>query len=138
MQLSLERELVNWHTRTTAFGAHGRFALVLRRVSALHERDPDGKRVYRRRVIGTVEQYPDEDAARGAVAVLVSEIKSRQPLMAVNPLTVAQLADHFEHRELGSDNNWRSHATKKTKVTAAVRTELSRPEARRKTKIFYR
>lgn len=62
----------------------------------------------------TVEQYPDEDAARAAVAVLVSEINSHQPLMAVNPLTVAQLADHFEPRELGSDDTWRSHATKKT------------------------
>lgn len=78
------------------------------------ERGPNGKRVYRRKVIGTVEQYPDEDAARGAVAVLVSEINSRQPLLAVNPLTVAQLADHFAQRELGSDNTWRSHATKKT------------------------
>lgn len=78
------------------------------------ERGPNGKRVYRQRVIGTVEQYPDEDAARAAVTVLVSEINSHQPLMAVNPLTVAQLADHFEQRELGSDNTWRSHATKKT------------------------
>jgi len=35
-------------------------------------------------------------------------------MLAVNPLTVTQLADHFEQRELGSDNTWRSHATKKT------------------------
>ena len=65
------------------------------------ERGPNRKRVYRRRVIGTVEQYQDEGAARGAVAVLVSEINSHQPIASVNPLTVAQLADHFEQRELG-------------------------------------
>jgi hypothetical protein len=28
-------------------------------------------------------------------------------------LTVAQLCDHFEQRELSKDNTWRSHATKK-------------------------
>lgn len=78
------------------------------------ERGPDGKRVYRKRVIGTVEQYPDEGAARGAVAALVSEINSHQPIAAPSPLTVTQLANHFEQRELGSDNTWRSYATKKT------------------------
>jgi len=78
------------------------------------ERGPSGKRVYRRRVIGTVEQYQDEGAARGAVAVLVSEINTHRPIASVNPLTVAQLADHFEQRELGRDNTWRTHATKKT------------------------
>jgi len=58
------------------------------------ERGPNRKRVYRRRVIGTVEQYQDKVAARGAVAVLVSEINSHQTIAPVNPLTVAQLADH--------------------------------------------
>ena len=29
-------------------------------------------------------------------------------------LTIAQLCDHFEQRELAKDNTWRSHATKKT------------------------
>lgn len=66
------------------------------------------KRVYRRRVIGTVEQYQHEGAARGAVAAQVSEINSHQPIAPVNPLTVAQLADHFEQRELGRDNTWRT------------------------------
>lgn len=77
------------------------------------ERGPNRKRVYRRRVIGTVEQYQDEGAARGAVAVLVSEINSHQPIAPVNPLTVAQLADHFEQRELGRDNTWRSYAPRR-------------------------
>jgi len=37
------------------------------------EKGPNTKRVYRRRVIGTVDEYPDEAAARCAVEVLVSE-----------------------------------------------------------------
>ena len=55
------------------------------------EKGPNTKRVYRRRVIGTVEQYPDEAAARRAVEVLVSEINSQQRIARCNPLTIAQL-----------------------------------------------
>jgi len=29
-------------------------------------------------------------------------------------MTVSQLSDHFEQRELGRDNTWRSYATKKS------------------------
>jgi hypothetical protein len=32
------------------------------------EKGPNGKRIYRKRVIGTIEEYPDKDAARNAVA----------------------------------------------------------------------
>src|SRR6201987_3197232 len=38
------------------------------------EKSPEGRRVYRKRVVGTVEQYPSEDAARRAVVGLVAEI----------------------------------------------------------------
>ena len=78
------------------------------------EKGPNTKRVYRRRVIGTVEQYPDEAAARRPVEVLLSEINSQQRIARCNPLTTTQLGDHFEQRELGRDHTWRSHATKKT------------------------
>jgi len=40
------------------------------------EKGPEGRRIYRKRVIGTLEQYPSEDAARRAVVGLVSEINS--------------------------------------------------------------
>ncbi len=33
--------------------------------------------------------------------------------MSSRSLTVAQLCDHFEQRELAKDNAWRSHGTKK-------------------------
>jgi integrase len=73
----------------------------------------DGKRVYHKKVVGTVERYPDENAARRSVAGLVSEINTDGRAANPRPLTVAQLCDHFEQRELAKENTWRSHATKK-------------------------
>ncbi|MGB8988304.1 MAG: site-specific integrase, partial [Candidatus Sulfotelmatobacter sp.] len=77
------------------------------------ETSPDGKRLYHKKIVGTVEQYPDENAARRTVSGLVSEINTDGS--STNPcvMTVAQLCDHFEQRELSMDNTWRSHATKK-------------------------
>jgi hypothetical protein len=78
------------------------------------EKSPEGRRVYRKRVTGTVEQYPSEDAARSTVVGLVAEINSGDRRMYSNSMTVSQLSDHFEQRELGPDNTWRSYATKKS------------------------
>ena len=36
----------------------------------------DGKRLYHKKVVGTVERYPDENAARRSVAGLVLEINT--------------------------------------------------------------
>src|SRR5215510_7276842 len=38
------------------------------------DRGPYGKRIYRKRVIGTVWQYPEADSARKAVSGLLREI----------------------------------------------------------------
>jgi integrase len=73
-----------------------------------------GARVQRKRVIGTIERYPNADAARSAVTVLLVEINSEQARIRTRSITVAQLCDHFERRELAKDNTWRSHGTKKT------------------------
>ena len=73
----------------------------------------DGKRLYRKKIVGTVEQYPDEDAARRSVVGLVSEINTDSRLVNYNAMTVGQLCDHFAQRELARENSWRSHATKK-------------------------
>jgi integrase len=73
----------------------------------------DGKRLYRKKIVGTVEQYPDEGAARRAVVGLVSEINTDARPTKPRAMTVAQLCDHFEQRELSKENTWRSRATKK-------------------------
>jgi integrase len=65
-------------------------------------------------VIGTVERYLDEAGARSAIAVLLAEINSDKVRMGSRSITVAQLCDHFEQRELARDNTWRSYSTKKT------------------------
>jgi integrase len=77
------------------------------------EKGPHGKRVYRKKVIGTVERYSDAEAARRAVTGLISEINSGDLRVRSNSMTVAQLGDHFEQRELTKENAWRSYSTKK-------------------------
>lgn len=73
-----------------------------------------GGRVQRKRVIGTIERYPSENAVRTAVTVLLAEINSEKARIRTRSITIAQLCDHFEQRELAKDNCWRSYATKKT------------------------
>jgi integrase len=78
------------------------------------EKDLRGARVQRKRVIGTVERYQDEAAARSAMALLLAELNSGKVRIGSSSITVAQLCDHFEQRELAQDNAWRSYSTKKT------------------------
>ena len=81
------------------------------------ERGVHGERIYRKRVIGTVAEYPDADAARRAVAGLLREINSADRRKGSCPMTVAEACDHFEQRELGKEDNWRSYSTKKAVST---------------------
>jgi integrase len=85
----------------------------------------DGKRLYHKKIVGTVEQYPDEDAARRSVVGLVSELNTDGRPPNSGTMTVAQLCDHFEQRELAKENTWRSHATKK--IYKAYLTRWIRP-----------
>lgn len=89
------------------------------------EVSPDGKRLHHKKIVGTVEQYPDENAARQAVVGLVSEITASSRPLNSCAMTVAQLCDHFAQRELANDNSWRSHATKK--IYQAYLTRWIRP-----------
>src|SRR5215471_13187682 len=77
------------------------------------ETDPKGKRMYHKKIIGTVEQYSDESAARLAVAGLTLEMNPGSRPTPSGFIAIAQLCDHFEQRELSNENTWRSHATKK-------------------------
>src|SRR5205809_4293968 len=86
----------------------------------------DGKRLYHKKILGTVEQYPDEDAVRRSVVGLVSELNTDGRPTNSGAMTVAQLCDHFAQRELSKENSWRSHATKKIYQTYLSR--WSRPD----------
>lgn len=77
------------------------------------DRGPLGKRIYRRRVIGTVCQYVDAESARKSVAVLLTEINTNGLKRCALPMTIAEICNHFIQRELTSDNLWRSYSTKR-------------------------
>jgi integrase len=89
------------------------------------EIDPGGKRLYHKKIVGTVEHYPDENAVRRVVVGLLSEINADARPTIPHAITIAQLCDHFEQRELSKENIWRSHATKK--IYKAYLTRWVRP-----------
>lgn len=72
-----------------------------------------GNRVYRKQVIGTLDEYPDADTARRALTSLIGRINSANPRKGLDSITVVQLCGHFEQHELAASNTWRSYATKK-------------------------
>jgi hypothetical protein len=75
------------------------------------EKDRSGRRIYRKRVIGTVQQYPDDQAVREVMAVLVGHINAGT---GERTITVEQICEHFEQRELRSGDSLRSFATAQT------------------------
>lgn len=77
------------------------------------ETGPNGKRKHHKKVVGTVEQYADEHSARRAVVGLITEINADPGIPNSRAITIAELCDHFEQRELAEQNAWRSYATKK-------------------------
>ena len=76
------------------------------------EKTSDGKRIYRRRQIGTVDEIPDLEAARKAARLLVPDLNARVTKSKSVSMTVAQLCSHFEQSELCLTNTWRSYSTK--------------------------
>jgi len=77
------------------------------------ETDGNGQRVYRKRVIGTVEQYSDAvEARRFAAGILAKPSLADLPTKPV-AMTIAELGQHFQHRELARDDNWRSYSTRR-------------------------
>ena len=94
---------------------------VVRRTRKMHsdiwqfrwrEKTVDGKNVYRRRQIGTVEQIPDLETARKAANLLVPDLNSRMAKSKSVSMTISQLCSHFEQCELCLTNTWRSYSTK--------------------------
>jgi hypothetical protein len=77
------------------------------------EKDTSGNRIYRKRVIGTLDKYADVDAARSSVVGLIAKVNAANPRNGRDSMTVGQICAHFEQRELSLDNTWRSYATKK-------------------------
>jgi hypothetical protein len=64
------------------------------------EPDASGKRVRRKVVLGTVEQYPTVSSALKAAESLRITINGEQPQSSQQPVSVGALVDHFKQHEL--------------------------------------
>jgi hypothetical protein len=85
------------------------------------EYDPNGRRIYRKRVIGTVEQYSDSSAARGAVSGLLLRATPSVPGLAFNPLpslSSVHTSSNMSWRE--KIRGVRSQPRKSTRLISAV------------------
>jgi integrase len=78
------------------------------------ETTADGRRVNRKVVVGTVEQYRTESAARKAVDALRIDINKESAQAVLRPLTIEQLVAHYKEKELPED------ASKKAASTVAI------------------
>jgi len=78
------------------------------------EKDLNGHRAYRKRVIGTVEQYADAAAVRHAASGLLFDVNLRSRQDRIGSITIDQLCEHFEQGEMRSGASLWSIATQKT------------------------
>ena len=72
----------------------------------------DGKRKHRRIVVGSVDRIADKAAAFRATSALRRDINLANMRCEAKPITLSQLADHYDQRELAPSNRWKSHSTK--------------------------
>jgi hypothetical protein len=90
---------------------------VVRRTRKMHsdiwqfrwrEKTADGKKIYRHRQIGTIDQIPDIEAARKLASLLVPDLNVRLEKSKSGSMSIIQLCNHFEQSELCPANTWRS------------------------------
>jgi integrase len=75
-----------------------------------YEVQPDGSRVRRNLVLGTLDQLPNETAAQKAVAALRADINAESPRMNMAPISIQTLVEHYVQKELGEDSS-KTYAT---------------------------
>lgn len=78
------------------------------------DRGPEGQRIYRKRVIGTVDEYVDSEAARRWAKNITEEFAPIDLRIKPATMTVTELCKHFQYRELTNDNNWRAIQPRET------------------------
>jgi len=78
------------------------------------EKNSSGRRVYRKRVIGTVLEYGDEAAVRRAAVGILSDLNVRSSHDRIGFITVNQLCEHFEQREVRAGTSLWSLSTQRT------------------------
>jgi len=70
-----------------------------------YEPMPDGSRRRRSLVVGSQDQYPNEAAAKRAVASLLVNINAESPRFSLEPVIVQTLVEHYREKELGEGSN---------------------------------
>jgi integrase len=75
------------------------------------ETTTDGRRVNRKVVVGTVEEYRTEAAAKKAVDALRIDINRESTQAGLRPLTVEQLIAHYKEKELPEDGSKKAAST---------------------------
>jgi integrase len=78
------------------------------------ELNPNGQKINRKIVVGTVEQYPVRAAAQKAVDVLRIHVNKETPQAVLEPLTSEQLITHYVESELSEGDRTKAHSTKAT------------------------
>jgi hypothetical protein len=76
------------------------------------ESGPDGKRIQRKAIVGTKQEYPTKAKAEKAAASLRLDITKEQPQRVKQAVTVAQLVDHYIDKELDEKHPSKSYSTR--------------------------
>jgi integrase len=76
------------------------------------ELNPNGLRINRKVVVGTVEQYAVRAAAQKAADALRIHVNKETPRSILQPLTCEQLIAHYVERELAEGNHRKAYSTK--------------------------
>jgi len=76
------------------------------------EAGPDGRRIQRKAIVGTKQEYPTKAKAEKAAAALRLDITKEQPQRVKAAVTVAQLAAHYIEKELRDDEPTKSFKTR--------------------------
>jgi hypothetical protein len=75
------------------------------------ESSTDGKRIKRKRIIGTKAEFPTKAAAKRAIEGLRLDVNAETGSSIGTPLTVNQLIEHYRTVELGSKNKKTARTT---------------------------
>jgi len=77
------------------------------------ETGPQGQRVHRKRVVGAVEEYASSEAIRDSDKGLIAKPRFSNLNMKPVAMTVTELCQDFQQRELVQDDNRRSSSTRR-------------------------
>ncbi len=76
------------------------------------EAGPDGKRVQRKAIVGTKQDFPTKAKAEQAAAALRLDVTKEQPQRAKAGLTIEQLVAHYIDKELNEQHPTKAYSTR--------------------------